>query len=200
MGLKPRYPGALVLLGAILLPCGVAWGRGAPYTVQTASTPVVTSTAPLTDASTEAVPIEEEPFVSPIGTKKSFIVSGFGKREAPGQPKVEMHEGVDWSLSPGSAVRAARSGKVIFAGFSTAYVSRTDKNDKHRLVIVRHEDGQSTRYVHLNALRVRPMQEVKAGQVLGVAAESDEWTEPVLHFEVRDPQGQPIDPETVIAP
>ena len=78
------------------------------------------------------------------------------------------------------------------------YVSRTNKNDQHRLIIIRHADGQSSRYVHLAGLRVRPGQEVKAGQVIGVVAESDEWVVPVLHFEVRDVQGRAIDPETVI--
>src|SRR5438105_1854623 len=85
-------------------------------------------------------------------------------------------------IAPGSAVKAARSGKVIFAGFSKMYVSRADKTDQHRLVIVRHADGMSSRYVHLNALHVKPGQEVQSGQVLGVLAESDEWAEPILHF------------------
>ena len=110
-----------------------------------------------------------------------------------------MHEGVDYRAFPGSAVKAARSGKVIFAGFSKMYVSRADKTDQHRLVIIRHVDGMSSRYVHLNTLHVKPGQEVQSGQVLGVLAESDEWTEPVLHFEIRDIRGQALDPVKIIA-
>ena len=113
-------------------------------------------------------------------------------------PKSEMHEGIDYSAAPGTEVRAARSGKVIFAGFSKMYVSRADKNDQSRLVIIRHADGQSSRYVHLGAFRVRPGQDVRSGQVVGVVAESDEWVAPVLHFEIRNIQGRAIDPETVI--
>jgi murein DD-endopeptidase MepM/ murein hydrolase activator NlpD len=109
-----------------------------------------------------------------------------------------MHEGIDYNATPGTVVRAARSGKVIFAGFSKMYASRADKNDQSRLVIIRHADGQSSRYVHLGAFRVRPGQDVRAGQVLGVVAESDEWMAPVLHFEIRNIQGRAIDPETVI--
>jgi murein DD-endopeptidase MepM/ murein hydrolase activator NlpD len=159
---------------------------------------VTLSTAPLAEATTAAVPVEE-PFIAPLIGRNLVVVSGFGKREIPGQAmKEELHEGVDYSASPGRAVRAARDGKVLFVGFSTAYVSRNNKNDKHRLVMIRHADGKSTRYVHLNIPRVRPGQEIKSGQVIGTVAESDEWTEPVLHFEIRDAQGTPIDPETVI--
>ena len=168
---------------------------------------VAISTEPLTVGSTAAV-IPEEPFVNPMGTKMPKIVSGFGKRQAigpglvpgtTGQIVSEVHEGVDYRAFPGSAVRAARSGKVIFAGFSKMYVSRRDKTQQHRLVILRHSDGQSSRYVHLSGLRVKPGQEVESGHVLGFLAESDEWSEPVLHFEIRDVRGQPLDPAKVLA-
>jgi len=69
------------------------------------------------------------------------------------------------------------------------YVSRADKTDQHRLVIVRHADGMSSRYVHLKHAACETGQDVQSGQVLGVLAESDEWTEPVLHFEIRDLRG-----------
>ena len=79
-----------------------------------------------------------------------------------------MHEGIDYSAPPGTVVRAARSGKVIFAGFSKMYVSRADKKDQSRFVIIRHADGQSSRYVHLAGLRVRPGQDVKPGRSSGL--------------------------------
>jgi murein DD-endopeptidase MepM/ murein hydrolase activator NlpD len=178
---------------------------------------VALSSAPLTGSTTAMLALE--PFVNPFGTKLPKIVSGYGKREVPAQllaavasstgaagalpPSAnaaisEVHEGVDYRAFPGSAVRAARSGKVIFAGFSKMYVSRADKTEQHRLVIIRHADGTSSRYVHLNALHVRPGQDVQSGQVLGVLAESDEWTEPVLHFEIRDIRGQPMNPKDYV--
>ena len=60
--------------------------------------------------------------------------------------------------------------------------------------IVRHVDGQSTRYVHLNDLRVQPMREVQAGDPVGAASASDEVGVPVLHFEIRGANGAPMDP------
>ena len=113
-------------------------------------------------------------------------------------PADELHEGVDFSVPADTPVRAARSGKVLFAGFSTAYVSRADKKDKNHLVIVRHADGKSTRYVHLDRLLVRPGQELKAGDILGKSSDSDEWTEPVVHFEIRDSNGKALDPVTFL--
>jgi murein DD-endopeptidase MepM/ murein hydrolase activator NlpD len=149
-----------------------------------------------------------EPFVWPvsrmIGPKKTAIVSKFGKRKIPALPLLatstvvvptdELHEGIDFAVPNESNIRAARSGRVLFAGYSTAYVSRADKKDKNHLVIIRHADGKSTRYVHLNRLMVRPGQDVKAGDVIGTSSESDEWSVPVVHFEIRETNGQAVDP------
>jgi murein DD-endopeptidase MepM/ murein hydrolase activator NlpD len=198
---------ALAFAGAIVFVWGLSWGD------------VLLSSAALVAPATGAALLAAEPFLSPLGKKEAEIVSGFGKRDVvvqrraaaakPGQaaspvggklqPKVEVHEGIDYSVAPGTLIHAARSGKVLFAGFSKSYVSRDDKTDQYRLVIIRHADGQSSRYVHLEALRVRSGQDVKAGQVLGIVAPSDECPVPVLHFEIRTLQGQAIDPETVIS-
>ncbi len=195
MDLKLFYPRAWVLVGVVVFVRGLGEGE------------VALSSATLVGPTTGAA-LLNEPFVNPFGTKKPKIVSGFGKRDVPktllapgttGQMLKEVHEGVDYRALAGSAVRAARSGKVIFAGFSKMYVSRQDKTDQHRLVIIRHSDGTSTRYVHLSALRVKPGQDVQSGQVLGMLAESDEWTEPVLHFEIRDIRGQAMDPAKIFA-
>jgi murein DD-endopeptidase MepM/ murein hydrolase activator NlpD len=194
MDLRPFSPRAWVLVGAVV------------FALDAARAEVALSGGPLSAPATSAVLVSTEAFVNPFGTKKPKIVSGFGKRDVPAallqgatvQMLKEMHEGVDYRAFPGSAVKAARSGKVIFAGFSKMYVSRTDKTDQSRLVIIRHADGTSTRYVHLSALHVKPGQEVQSGQVLGALAESAEWTEPVLHFEIRDIRGQAMDPAKVM--
>jgi murein DD-endopeptidase MepM/ murein hydrolase activator NlpD len=182
------------------------------FAVDASFAEVALSSAPLQGATTGAGMAVVEPFVNPFGTKMPHIVSGFGKREVPAQllePAAstgvaivpvtqETHDGVDYAAFAGSAVRASRSGKVIFAGFSKMYVSRADKTQQHRLVIIRHPDGMSTRYVHLSNLHVKPGQDVQSGQILGILAESDEWKEPVLHFEIRDLRGQPLNPRDYV--
>jgi murein DD-endopeptidase MepM/ murein hydrolase activator NlpD len=121
-----------------------------------------------------------EPYVCPLGVGRCVVVA-------------KCLNGVCLRIKPGQTVRAARSGRVIFAGFSKEYVSRANKKEQHRLIIVRHADGQSSRYVHLNTLSVRSSQNVKPGDALGTAAESDEVKEPVLHFEIRAANGVPLD-------
>ncbi len=184
-----RKLSAWAVLGAIVFVLDVSWGLDSPVSL---------SSAALTGSATGSLLLANEPFINPFATKKPKIVSGFGKRTIANQPLPEIHDGIDYAAPAGTVVRASRSGKVIFAGFAKMYASREDKKEQHRFVIIRHADGKSSRYVHLNVLRVRPGQDVKQGQPLGVLAESDEWTEPVLHFEIRNVQGQPVNPVTLI--
>lgn len=155
-------------------------------------------------ALTEAVesPLAEvETFELPLPSRVKSgvvkIVSDFGLRPGPDQ-KPENHEGVDFAAPPGTPVKASRSGKVLFAGFSKSYTQRADKKQQNRLIIVRHADGMSTRYVHLGTLKVRPPQEVAQGDVLGTVDASDEGVTPVLHFEIRDAGGVPLDPMSLL--
>jgi murein DD-endopeptidase MepM/ murein hydrolase activator NlpD len=159
--------------------------------------------------------VTPEPFQWPVAIiingHHVKVVSKFGHRKFPGVQSTsgtvpaaatgvdEVHDGIDFAVPVGSSVRVSRAGKVLFAGYSSAYVSRADKKDKNQLVIVRHADGKSTRYVHLDRpLRVHPGQEVKAGDVIGMSSASDEWTEPVVHFEIREANGKPVDPLTLL--
>lgn len=182
---------ALLIMGAIFLISNESRGD------------IVISSAPLlTDTTAQAAVVEV--YSHPIASKKPKIVSGFGKRDIPPvlagnlAVKVEKHEGVDYAVPVGTVVRSAHSGKVIFAGFSKAYVNRTDRSDQHRFLIVQHPDGSSCRYVHMSGLKVKPGQEVKSGQSLGLVSESAEWSEPILHFEIRNAKGQPVDPQKLI--
>jgi murein DD-endopeptidase MepM/ murein hydrolase activator NlpD len=185
-----------------------------PAVPSTSQTPADTSpllNEPSTTATSQAVPPTDPaltvqvPFAVPLATKAK-IVSGYGKRNvvkpnapAGAPPEPEAHEGVDFRVAPGASVYAAQAGKVLFAGFSKEYVSRADKKQQHRFVIIRHADGKSTRYVHLNTVKVRPGLEVAAGDIIGTASDSDEWKDPVLHFEIRDEQGKPLNPVPLLS-
>jgi len=206
-----RYFRAWVLMGACVFVADASWAVEDPYSVQGTSIPVTLSSTTLGPGATGMALIPEEPFVSPLGVGKGKIVSAFGKRKKPlpgefyhagelaANPLMEQHDGVDFVVQAGAPIKAARSGKVLFAGFSKAYVSRSDKTEQSHMIIVLHADGKSTRYVHLQSTRVRPMQQVQAGDLLGTASESDECNVPVLHFEIRDPGGRPLNPEKVLS-
>lgn len=95
------------------------------------------------------------------------------------------HEGLDFSVKAGDAVRASAAGTVIFAD-----------NEPDRfgwLVVIDHGNGWHTAYGHLSRLTVKKGDTVRAGERVGLAGQTGVATEPELHFEIRK-DGLPIDP------
>lgn len=106
------------------------------------------------------------------------ISSQFGRRWG------RMHEGVDIRVPPGTPVRAAAGGRVVFAGWNGGY---------GYLVIVDHGQGVHTYYAHNRRVVVREGQQVSRGQVLAYSGSTGHTTGPHLHFEVRL-NGRPLNP------
>jgi murein DD-endopeptidase MepM/ murein hydrolase activator NlpD len=98
------------------------------------------------------------------------------------------HEGIDLATPIGTAVDAAGSGRIIYAGPSSGYGLRID---------VDHGNGLTTRYGHLSRLDVKVGDQVKAGGVLGLSGNTGDSTGPHLHFEVRQ-DGIAVDPNPYI--
>jgi murein DD-endopeptidase MepM/ murein hydrolase activator NlpD len=97
------------------------------------------------------------------------VTSGFGWRWG------RMHEGIDISAPTGTAVRAAASGSVVFAGVMGGYGN---------LVVVDHGNGLATAYAHLSAIWIGGGS-VSQGQGVGAVGCTGSCTGPHLHFEVR---------------
>ena len=120
-----------------------------------------------------------EKFCFPV---RNIITSPYGWRwERP-------HRGVDIRLTTGEPVRCAFNGVVRIARPMGAYGN---------LVVVRHYNGLETVYGHLSKIKVKPMQVVAAGQVLGLGGSTGRSTGLHLHFEVRF-QYEPFDPEWIL--
>ncbi len=98
------------------------------------------------------------------------------------------HRGVDIRLNMGDPVRCAFNGVVRIARPMGAYGN---------LVVVRHYNGLETVYGHLSKIKVKPLQVVSAGQVLGLGGSTGRSTGPHLHFEVRF-QYEAFDPEWIL--
>ncbi|MDQ7007658.1 MAG: LysM peptidoglycan-binding domain-containing M23 family metallopeptidase [Acidobacteriota bacterium] len=111
------------------------------------------------------------------------LSSRFGVRRAHGR-----HQGIDITAPAGTAVRAARSGRVTFAGRRGRY---------GRLVVIEHAGGFSSWYAHNQSLAVHRGQEVERGQVIARSGQSGNATGPHLHFEIRR-RGRPIDPSLLL--
>jgi len=111
------------------------------------------------------------------------VSSDFGWRDS------AQHNGVDIHLNRGDKIAAAFDGKVRFARNANGYGN---------VVIIRHYNGLETVYAHLSKIKVKPGQEIIAGQVIGLGGSTGISTAPHLHFEVRF-KGVPLNPKYLIS-
>ncbi len=115
------------------------------------------------------------------------VVRGF---EPPGRPFGPRHLGLDYAAPPGTPVRAAGDGVVVFAG----RVGRAAF-----AVAVDHAGGRRTTYAYLRRVVVGPGPPVRRGDVLGESGAAGPGHGPgVLHFGYRV-AGQPQDPAPLFA-
>lgn len=120
--------------------------------------------------------IEAEGFMLNRPVKNARISSGFTKRRYhPVLKKYRAHLGVDYAARPGTPIRAAGSGRVIFAGYTRGY---------GKLIKIQHSDGYMTLYAHQRAFRkgMKHGKYVKKGDVIGYVGSTGLSTGPHLHF------------------
>ncbi len=110
------------------------------------------------------------PLVAP-----SVISSIFGTRVHPVTGQVRFHQGTDLAAPEGTPVVAAFSGRVEIAGWLGGY---------GLIVVISHGDTHETRYAHLSEVLVKPGQEIKQGNVIGLVGSTGMSTGPHLHFEI----------------
>jgi murein DD-endopeptidase MepM/ murein hydrolase activator NlpD len=113
------------------------------------------------------------------------ITSGFGPRLHPILGYTRMHTGVDMTAGYGEPIKAAASGRVIYAAVRGGYGN---------CIIIDHGGGMTTLYAHQSAFNVSYGDHVSAGDVIGYIGSSGLATGPHLHFEVRI-NGSPVDPQ-----
>lgn len=95
-----------------------------------------------------------------------------------------QHEGLDIRVRPGTPVRAAEAGRVIYSGRLGGY---------GRVVIVKHAGSFSTVYAHNSRNLVEKGHFVERGAVIAESGSSGNASGPHLHFEVRRDR-RPEDP------
>lgn len=96
-----------------------------------------------------------------------------------------FHPGLDFPAASGTPVRAARRGRVIFAGWDTGGYGN--------LVVLVHRSGVLTFYAHLTSIAVEVGQRRRSGAIVGRVGATGEATGPHLHFEARV-RGAAVDP------
>lgn len=123
------------------------------------------------------------------------ISSGFGPRRAPTAGASTFHKGVDLAAPTGTPVRAVKPGRISISKHQTSNGRSTGYGN---WIEVKHDDGTSSRYGHLNSRDVQVGQRVEAGQVIGTVGNTGTSTGAHLHFEVRNASGQAVDPQKVM--
>lgn len=112
------------------------------------------------------------------------LSSRFGMRRHPVLRRRKMHTGDDLAAPHGTPIKAAHSGRVLWAGWKKAYGNT---------VIIDDGKGTQTLYGHASKLSVRPGQPIRRGEYIGNVGSTGFSTGPHLHFEVRK-KGRPVDP------
>lgn len=109
------------------------------------------------------------------------LTSDFGPRWG------SHHGGLDIAAPIGTPVYAAADGVVVDAGPASGF---------GLWVRVKHDDGTTTVYGHVNDYQVNVGQHVAAGQQIATVGNRGQSTGPHLHFEVWSPGGAKIDPSS----
>ncbi len=115
---------------------------------------------------------------------QGWISSDYGPRVNPITKKREIHQAIDIVAPWGTEVRASAQGKVVSAGWKSAYGLMVKINDGH---------GYETVYGHLSRIMVKEGQWADKGEVIGRVGSTGHSTGPHLHFEVWS-EGKTVDP------
>tara|TARA_B100001123_G_scaffold209233_1_gene236750 strand:+ start:177 stop:533 length:357 start_codon:yes stop_codon:yes gene_type:complete len=111
------------------------------------------------------------------------IISNFGPRAG------GLHnDGINIAAPKGSAILAADNGVVAYAGKGLKGFGN--------LLLIKHADGWTTAYAHVDRILIRRGEVVERGQTIATIGSSGGVLRPQLHFEIRkgaravDPRGQ----------
>ena len=115
--------------------------------------------------------VEGLTWITPI--KYTYFSSPFGWRIHPIYGYEKFHYGVDLSAPQGTPIVATRSGVVSRVGYDSS-------SGYH--VYINHQDGFSSRYLHMTHYIVSTGDWVAAGQVIGYCGSTGASTGPHLHF------------------
>ncbi|MEK3902582.1 M23 family metallopeptidase [Paenibacillus sp. FSL R7-0179] len=124
----------------------------------------------------------------PTGSK--VITSSFGYRSDPFKGVSAYHSGIDIAGNIGDAVYAALGGVVT---------SAEQMGARGKYIIIKHDNGLETWYMHLNQMIVTPGERVGKGEQIGMLGSTGRSTGPHLHFQVVK-QNKPVNPLNYVKP
>lgn len=161
-----------------------------PVPAVSAPAPVPAPAAPISNP-TQTASLPPTPLPEPPKSGKGFIwpLKGEVIAEYGTTSKGQHNDGINIAAPRGTAVMAAESGVVAYAG--------NELRGFGNLLLIKHEGGWMTAYAHNDTLLVKRGDLVRRGQKIAKVGDSGGVSQPQLHFEVR--QGtRAVDPATVL--
>lgn len=145
---------------------------------QASMTSLISETIERITSKQSGVDILQE-FISSMPLERPLIdgrfVSGFGVRSHPIYHREKMHYGVDFVGGFRAKIIATGDGIVERALYSPSYGN---------YVIIKHKHNIRTLYAHMNTIKVKPGQKVKAGQTVGIQGSTGNSTGAHVHYEM----------------
>jgi murein DD-endopeptidase MepM/ murein hydrolase activator NlpD len=118
------------------------------------------------------------PAIQPVKPSENiWISSKFGSRDDPFTLSRRSHSGIDFVGPRNTEIYATAKGTVTLV--------KDSRRGYGKEVVITHDFGYSTRYAHLNEIKVKDGQEVKRGQLVGLMGSTGRSTGVHLHYEVR---------------
>ena len=121
--------------------------------------------------------------------REAEITAHFGDKRTLNGKKTTQHFGLDLDGSTGDEIRAANDGRVVMV---------RDCYTSGNTVLVEHGAGLITAYFHMSKFLVKPGQEVRRGELLGLVGKTGRVTGPHLHFGAHI-GGLWVNPQAVLA-
>lgn len=127
-----------------------------------------------------------KPSINPISSGDPYwLTSTYGYRIDPFTHKRTAHHGIDLAGPYGLSIHCTGEGMVIATG--------TSRHGYGKEVVVDHGFGYTTRYAHLQEIKVQKGQRLKRGEVLGTLGSTGRSTGPHLHYEILK-DDRPVNP------
>jgi murein DD-endopeptidase MepM/ murein hydrolase activator NlpD len=119
---------------------------------------------------------------------QTTVSSGFSYRRLhPVTGNFAAHPAVDYRAPYGAPVVAIAGGKVVSASYA---------GNSGNLVVIRHDGGYESMYLHLSAFKVRTGERVQQGETIGLVGNTGRVTATHLDFRIRR-NGSYLNPVTL---
>jgi len=119
-----------------------------------------------------------------IWPTRGWLSSRFGYRNSPFSSEREFHRGIDISTRMNAPIVAPADGVVFGVDWDDGF---------GKTLVIKHGNGLTTLYAHLNKILVKRGKSVKRGEKIGLVGTTGRSTGSHLHYEVFL-NGVPVDP------